>query len=58
MKEIEKLQKEIEAKEVELINLDLKIKANVQLLDAMKAAQETRRQMLDAYKALHQVNNN
>jgi len=58
MKEIEKLQKEIEAKELECINLELKIKASVQLLEAMKAAQTTRKDMLEAYKVLHQVNNN
>lgn len=58
MKEIEKLQKEIEKKEHELANMELQIKAMTELYDLLKAAQETRKQTLEAYKTLHQVINN
>ena len=58
MKEIEKLQKEIEKKEQELINMDLEIASMTKLYDLLKSAQETRKQTLEAYKVLHQVNNN
>jgi len=58
MKEIEKLQKDIEKKEHELLNMKLQINAMRDLCEALEAAQETRKQTLEAYKVLHQVNNN
>jgi hypothetical protein len=58
MKEIEKLQKEIDKKYQELLNMELQIKAMTELHELLKAAQETRKQTLEAYKVLHQVNNN
>ncbi len=58
MKEIKKLQEEIEKEEHKINNLVLHISAQQGLLDAMEAAQETRKNMLEAYKALQQVNNN
>lgn len=58
MRDIEKMKREIENQDAEILNLQGKINAMNDLLTVMRESQETRKKMLEALQVLHQVNNN